>query len=440
MTIKLNENELKTLNEINQKLIKLYSDFEKVESYINDSASPGLEAIELASLAGGYAGIALALGVSDDVSSNQSTDEISYEYIKRCIAIIQSNPTYSFSLFSGLTGILISLKFNSKNGQRYKNIIEQLLQVITHNYKESLSISQANLINNTVTTDDFDVILGWSGILRTLLEFDNDLYDTELNKIIEDISLYLIKLGEFTNDSKPCWFIEYAQLSDIEKETFVGGFYNNGMSHGISGVLASLSILYIKGYRFNGLESSINNIRTWLLQNILEHRGVEYIPNVTVDNTNTNTNTFNHRDAWCYGTPGVSTALFISAMTDENLYIKEKSIELFKTFLKRASEEHKLISPTICHGFAGILMLCIRLIEYGVSDPEILEIANNVFQKLMSFYKENELILFPDYEIIENKRVEIHKIGLLEGVTGIFLIIQSLLHDKNEWDQIFLIS
>lgn len=85
-------------------------------------------------------------------------------------------------------------------------------------------------------------------------------------------------------------------------------------------------------------------------------------------------------------------------------------------------------------------MLCIRLIEYGVSDPEILEIANNVFQKLMSFYKENELILFPDYEIIENKRVEIHKIGLLEGVTGIFLIIQSLLHDKNEWDQIFLIS
>lgn len=436
MTIRLNENELKTLNEINQKLIKLYSDFEKVESYISDSASPGLEAIELVSLAGGYAGIALALGVSDDVTSNQSTDEISYEYIKRCIAIIQSNPTYSFSLFSGLTGILISLKFNSKNGQRYKNIIEQLLQVITHNYKESLSISKDNLINNTVTTDDFDVMLGWSGILRVLLEFDNDLYDTELNKIIEDISLYLIELGTFTNNSKPRWFIEYAQLSDIEKETFVEGFYNNGMSHGISGVLASLSILYIKGYRFNGLESSINNIRTWLLQNILEHRGIEYIPNVTVDNNTT----FNHRDAWCYGTPGVSTALFISAMTDENFYIKEKSIELFKTFLKRASEEHKLISPTICHGFAGILILCIRLIKYGVSDPEIAEMANDIFRKLMSFYKDNESILFPDYEIIGKEIVEIHKIGLLEGVTGIFLIIQSLLHDKNEWDQIFLIS
>lgn len=58
----------------------------------------------------------------------------------------------------------------------------------------------------------------------------------------------------------------------------------------------------------------------------------------------------------------------------------------------------------------------------------------------MSFYKDNELILFPDYEIIENEMAEIYRTGLLEGVTGIFLIIQSLLYDKNEWDQIFLIS
>lgn len=437
MKIKLSENDIITLNEISEKLVELYGNIEETGGYIKNATVPEHEILELVSLHGGYAGIALALGVFDKKNPNRGMDKIAFEYIKRCISIIQGNPTYSFSLFSGLTGILISLKFNSKNGQRYKNIIEQLLQIIADNYLEMLKISQNNLANNTITTDDFEVILGWSGILRGLIEFDNDFYDTDIKKVIKDVSEYLIDLGSIS-EKKPRWFINYEQLTDIEKESLEEGLYNNGMSHGIAGVLASLSILYLKGYRFNGLESSIENIRSWLLKNTLEHRNIEYIPNISLEKNNHRI--FNHRDAWCYGTPGVSMAIYISAMTDNNLNIKEKSIELFKNFSKRNPEEHKLISPTICHGFAGMLMLCMRFIKYGVDDSEINEITNYVFKKMMNFYKENTTIMFSDYELIKGKVKKVDKIGLLEGVTGVFLVIQSLLYDENEWDQIFLLS
>lgn len=62
---------------------------------------------------------------------------------------------------------------------------------------------------------------------------------------MHDIAEYLLLVSSIdTLSNMPNWLISNENLPlDIEKKTYKKGYFNSGMAHGISGVLAFLSIL-----------------------------------------------------------------------------------------------------------------------------------------------------------------------------------------------------
>ncbi|MCY8504112.1 lanthionine synthetase C family protein [Bacillus atrophaeus] len=420
--------------------IKDKSEIEKI--ILGDQNNPE-DIIQVVSLAAGYPGICVFLGYMDKVFPEDGWDVVAHDYLTDLISLIQTNITYSLSLFNGLAGVLVALETCSRGGTRYTTIINQVLTLILENYKHYLSEDLLKLKKEGVSASEYDVISGWTGVGRTLLHFDqiSNKGDFSLKKALHDIAEYLLLVSSIdTLSNKPNWVISNENLPlDTEKKAYKKGYFNSGMAHGISGVLAFLSILKKENYKIKNLELGIKNIQNWLLEKLKTHKGIHYIPNVIENEVVRNETFFNHRDAWCYGTPGVSRAIFLSGIALNDQRVKVQALELFKTFFSRDEKDRKIISPTICHGYAGILMLTLRMYK-DTNDRFLAEKKHDILNEMLTFYSQLSFSKFNNYELISGKIVEEKKVGLLEGSTGIALVLISFIFDQDSWDKVFLIS
>ncbi len=66
------------------------------------------------------------------------------------------------------------------------------------------------------------------------------------------------------------------------------------------------------------------------------------------------------RTAWCDGTPGVARSLWLAgqALEDDNLC--QEAVKAIECSLRRPVRLRQINSPTLCHGVAGLLQICLR--------------------------------------------------------------------------------
>lgn len=68
------------------------------------------------------------------------------------------------------------------------------------------------------------------------------------------------------------------------------------------------------------------------------------------------------------------------------------------------------------------------------------EKKHDILNEMLTFYSQLSFSKFNNYELINGKIVEEKKVGLLEGSTGIALVLISFIFDQDSWDKVFLIS
>ncbi|WPC44137.1 lanthionine synthetase C family protein [Clostridium sp. JS66] len=394
-----------------------------------------------------YPSICMLLGESKELLNDEiDWDDVSYKYMLYIKNGIESGHLrLTSSLFSGLAGVGFGVYSLYKSTSHYKKFIDSLNEVIIN---ETLDLIN-NMNLNDLHMSTYDTISGLSGITGYLLLFKEE---TKIKKCIEVILEALISITkdrEVFGERVAGWHISSKnQFLEQEKVMYKKGNFNLGISHGITGVLGILSIALKEGVEIEGHKNAINRILIDLKKYLyIDENGYIYWPPTIKfeDYIVGNCEIHKSRASWCYGTPGIARTMYLAGKMVNDIESMNIGIKAIEGLCNMKDEDWMLDSPTMCHGYAGLLTVIQAM--YLDTNKLIFDIGRKRLLKIiLSFYSDDARFVFHNIDFDhpyseKSKLVKKDDISLLEGTCGILLSL--LLFFKpitTNWMRHFLIN
>jgi lantibiotic biosynthesis protein len=404
------------------------------------------------SLSHGYPGILVLFSTLDKIFPEEGWDQQAHLLVLKIKEALEAGKLGSFSLFGGLAGCCFAIQSASRGKTRYQKLIERLSEqlfnkagpIYLERLKEKIDLGLPS------HSDLYDPISGVSGI--ALYALHNRDYPPALSFLAGVLKFCIdftkeIKIGSY---KLPGWYVpRHYQFTENDKQNYPKGNFNLGLAHGICGILGLLSIALINGVVLDGQREAIEKITRWLIAKSKKTEGISYWMNrvdfeeelLGIEPKNMDSS----MEGWCYGTPGVSRTLYLAgkALGDKNL--EKLALESFLGVFQRIDLKTAFITPTFCHGTAGLLTIT-GLMARDTASIELKKRVSDLENEVLSHYHSNYQFGFKDREVNLfdrsglNKVVEIDKVGMLDGVTGILLSLISARTQYFGWTQPFLIE
>jgi len=249
-----------------------------------------------------------------------------------------------------------------------------------------------------------------------------------------------IQLGEYT---VPGWYVSVEhQFLDSDRSRFPRGSFNLGLSHGVPGILSLLSSALIADVVVEGQKEAIESVATWLQNRRRQsNKGFFWESMISFEEEMTNYEkcVFEGKDAWCYGTPGVTTSLLLAGKALNNQKMKVFALESFYSVFQRGSSDWNLLGPTFCHGISGLF----RIAQFMAQEAPSLDFhqhLDSLEQKILEYYHPDHPFGFQHYEpCFDGSIIGINRADLLEGSAGILLTLISRHHNTSFWDAPLLV-
>lgn len=425
----MEENILKIIKEISLKL--------KDSDFIENNLSNEKVLWNPISLVNGYPSILLLLGELMSIDSVEEWENIAHEYVVKINNELEDGFNHS-SLFTGLSGIAAGVYSISLNGSRYRNVLNELNTLILSYTKEWLS----EIIQDNETKDYYyDTITGLSGILRYLIEIKNE---NGVEEVIKSILEYFVLLSGDRSSSRgyiPRYLVknESAGANELDNEDLI---INMGLAHGIAGVMISMSIALKNGIEVIGQREAIEKLlKVYKECKIDEGKRIRWPGQLLYENfIKSKRNKGAERASWCYGLPGIARAIYVTS----KIVNDEDGIELSLEALRRQAisdlDEYELNSPTICHGFSGVLI--INELMYRDTEEIIFKEANvKIAKRILEYYNKDNIVGFKNIEIMNNEIEETDNTGFLSGVSGVLLALMYFINKNNtHWEKFLLLD
>jgi hypothetical protein len=199
----------------------------------------------------------------------------------------------------------------------------------------------------------YDTINGLAGIGRILLAALD--HGHQHARAGLDAALVALTTMINTDGPRPGWWLP-ATAHPAVTAIHPSGAAATGMAHGIAGPLTLLAIAHIARHRVPGQEQAIRAAAGWLLH-WRDPATDSWPPHVTGDELDGDraAPAAGRRDAWCYGTPGVSIALKHAATALDLDEYRATADHAMRSLDARDPHHWDVEGPTLCHGHAGIL-------------------------------------------------------------------------------------
>lgn len=398
------------------------------------------------SLAGGLSGLLVLFSLLQE-QDDPSWEEDVHKIVFGIKSLIESGQLHDLSLHGGLAGVCFSIDLASKKHGRYQKMLSALDHLLLKNvYSQFINPIHKNCSSNTPSSARlYDTIQGLSGIGRYALSKNTDEFNQFAFDSVEALILFCKPLT-VNGLSVPGWYLpshDPLNRRILEKDQM--GTFNLGLSHGITGVLAFLSIAYLKGLRCSGQLETIKMITDW----ILVIGQLQWPSSITWEQETRKelSNLTPTRDAWCYGAPGVSRTLFLASQALDDASLKQKALKSFKFVFERAEASihispknlWNLPGPTICHGISGLLILTNQMYK-DTKDPYLESKIPELVDLILSDYSDDHLFKFQELALNdENQMVLSDREGLLDGAAGVALTLLTLSNKRDDWQLPFLI-
>lgn len=263
---------------------------------------------------------------------------------------------------------------------------------------------------------------------------------------LEGVLVHLIRLARGTVEHRghrvPRWWALDAPRIGSEG-AFPDGHLNLGVSHGVAGPLALLSLAWRQGVRLPGHQEGIESIADLLARWAVEDRhGVFWPGHLDLDQWAAGPDAYDEPagwPSWCYGAPGVSRALQLAGLA---LHREDWSL------LARASLDRLLTRPladwgihdhALCHGWAGALHQLGRLNEH-FADPGIESLRGRLATELTAAFDAG--LPFGHRFTMTAVPFGSDVSGYLDGAAGVALALDSYGTDgtPGDWDMPLLLS
>ena len=387
-------------------------------------------------LARGYSGFCVMFGALDRAYPQGGWDSIGHPYLQKIQRVIMKEGIREFSLWTGIGGVIIAARALSRDGTRYETFIKELNSFFIKSFPSMMQYMESRL-KQGISLKEFDVIQGLSGIGRYVLCF---IEEKEMRLAMEQILVYLVKLcadKEYKGLVIPGWYVSSDRCTGYDSKEYPNGHFNCGMSHGIPGVLALMSIALMKGVEVSGQREAIHKIANWVIK---WKENDEYGPLWPAriswkENQEGKSRNVVPREAWCYGGPGVARALWLSGNAVNNEEWKSVALETFRGTAMRPDTKWNIESDTFCHGRAGLLQMVQRM--YSESGDELIgELRDKLLEQVLDLWNPEEPYGYQEKESSDKQDIA----GLLDGAAGVFTVLIGLIQEQDtDWDLIFLI-
>jgi hypothetical protein len=200
----------------------------------------------------------------------------------------------------------------------------------------------------------YDAICGLAGIGRILMAALGQGHGQARTGL--DAALHtLTAMANNRTGRRPGWWLP-ADAHPATAHAHHSGAATTGTAHGIAGPLALLATAYSAGHHVPGQVAAIRTTADWLLR-WQDPATDTWAPQITGDELDHDLARPGpgRRDAWCYGTPGISAALTQAANALEDDTYRDTAYHAMRSLAARSPQSWDVEGPTICHGYAGIL-------------------------------------------------------------------------------------
>lgn len=339
-------------------------------------------------------------------------------------------------LFGGLTnyGMIIHCIRSEIGG--YKNLALSYNQF----FNKSLQIWIQKICKkeNSLRIKDYDSVWGACGIVIYLLQIESE------EAVLYDLVRYLVEITQVKivkGTKVPGWYIDQVnQINEEDKKKYTMGSFNYGISHGIAGPLFALSVAWEKGIRVEGHLEAIGRILAEY-KKVARNENEILFPTILSfeDYANDNFTLKEERMSWCYG----KISILLSILKACEIKKDYKNIGLvcneFRKILLREINSYELLSPILCHGYAGVMVEYMVLSEkYQIENLNIRIV--NLANKIIENYSSESKYGFYDVQQELNNVFYVDDDSLLGGTSGIILSLIKLVKGTNYFEKFMMID
>lgn len=204
---------------------------------------------------------------------------------------------------------------------------------------------------------EFDLIRGLTGLGALLLTrgADSPRRDAVLTYLVSLSRPVRIKGREL-----PGWW----SAGGPDGRNTEGGHGNNGVAHGVAGVLALLALAMRHGAQVPGQPEAIGVFVRWL-----DTYGGSYWTTQDQMSANTPYMLEPARPSWCYGRPGIARAQQLAALALNDPARRRTAEDSIVRTLTDPAHLGQISDATLCHGWAGLVTIA-RAVACDSNTPE----------------------------------------------------------------------
>lgn len=151
-----------------------------------------------------------------------------------------------------------------------------------------------------------------------------------------------------------------------------------------------------------------------------------------------------NRASWCYGTPGIARVLYLASKAVGNKTCEDFAYKCLNGLTIMQVDEFMLDSPTICHGFSGVLMIADSMYK-ETKQENFKKLSDLICKKILSTEDQSYDFLYYNYDYSFKGKTFASKqnfedLSLLEGATGVILALLSYTSKEDLiWKKILLV-
>lgn len=367
---------------------------------------------------GGLSGVALFLTYLAIATEDQTLADVVDRLLGRCIHSLDGEPEGGPYLMGGWVGTSWAVHH------------------ITRQFGETLASDSGSdrmllaLTHRDPHQHTYDLMAGLVGYAIHALD---RLPGSTARETLERIAVHFHTLHSQAKGGV-VWRTEPSMMFEIERERHQGGYYNLGLAHGSPGIVGVLGAMVHHGIRPDLTEPLLEGGVEWFRRNVAERP----VPAFTSDLDDLRGSV---HLAWCYGEPGVASALRVAAQAaDDQGWLDYAAARAHK--VAPLVEHSGIKDASLCHGSAGLLAMFLRF-HHATGDAGFADASRAWLQHLLRHRRSGEAIAgFPARTTGDDGGTEWREDpSFLVGAAGVGLALLAAITDiEPEWDRCLLLS
>ncbi|MYV96729.1 lanthionine synthetase C family protein [Streptomyces sp. SID3343] len=389
------------------------------------------------SLSSGYPGVSLAFAGTTPQGGSHTAH--AHTYLTRAMAALSAGEHPPAGIYSGPGAAAYAVLVAHRATGGYVSALERL-----DDHQRRLVRGALPAVGDQPLTTNgaFEVVRGMSGVGRYLLARGDGCAD-ELRLVLS----WLVALadGEIGHRGHrvPRWWTTAAPKLGQEVE-LPDGHLNLGLSHGIAGPLALLSLAWREGVVVDGQREAIESIAALLTRWAVpdpDGGGVSWPGYVTLDRwaRGPGTTGTRQRPSWCYGVPGVSRAVQLAALALGRADWHDLARRSLIGLLDAPVETWVTDDPALCHGWGGLLHVLGRM-NAEWDDPRLTRVCDELAAVVIGRFRDEYRFGFRSTmtHVAEGADVP----AFLEGAAGVAAALDAYAHGRAAagWDEALLVA